>query len=107
MSIYRKAGAAIDDIKFKLFLQDQTVPLSDALPMLENMGLRVVGEQPHQLTLEDGCHVWINDFSMTYATEPTFEVEEVEKESPTSVVMLRSELATVTPLEVTPAIDTQ
>lgn len=78
MSFYRPVGAARDVIKFKLFRQDQTVPLSDALPMLENMGLRVVGEQPYQLTFEDGSRVCINDFSMTYAIEPTFEVEEVK-----------------------------
>lgn len=79
MSFYRPIGAARDVIKFKLFRQDRTVPLSDALPMLENMGLRVVGEQPHRLTFEDGSQVWINDFSMTYAVEPTFEVEEVRE----------------------------
>ena len=78
MSFYRPAGASKDLIKFKLFRQDQTVPLSDALPMLENMGLRVIGEQPYQITFNDGSRVWINDFSMTYVIEPTFEVEEVK-----------------------------
>lgn len=78
MSFYRPVGAARDVIKFKLFQADFTVPLSDALPMLENMGLRVIEEQPYQITLRDGKQVWINDFSMTYAKEPTFEVEDVK-----------------------------
>ena len=78
MSFYRPPEAARDVIKFKLFRLEQTVPLSDALPMLENMGLRVVGEQPYRITLQDGSHVWVNDFSMTYSKEPTFEVEEVK-----------------------------
>ncbi|WP_457766739.1 NAD-glutamate dehydrogenase [Coxiella burnetii] len=78
MSIYRPRGAARDVIRFKLFHPDFTVPLSDALPMLENMGLRVVGEQPYELTFQDGRKVWINDFLMTYAREPEFEIETVK-----------------------------
>lgn len=75
MSIYRPHGVAKDIIRFKLFHPDFTVPLSDALPMLENMGLRIIGEQPYELTFRDGRKVWINDFLMTYAKEPKFEFE--------------------------------
>ncbi|QHG92607.1 NAD-glutamate dehydrogenase [Coxiella endosymbiont of Amblyomma sculptum] len=78
MSIYQPRGVAKDVIRFKLFHVDFTVPLSDALPMLENMGLRVVGEQPYELTFSDGQKVWINDFLMTYAKEPEFEIETVK-----------------------------
>ncbi len=41
MSFYRPLGASKDVIRFKLYRATFTVPLSDALPMLENMGLRV------------------------------------------------------------------
>ena len=78
MSTYRPRGVAKDVIRFKLFRPDFTVPLSDALPMLENMGLRVIGEQPYELTFPDGHKVWINDFLMTYAKEPKFEIETVK-----------------------------
>jgi glutamate dehydrogenase len=78
MSFYRPLGAARDVIRFKLYHLNETIPLSDALPMLENMGLRVIGEQPHELLLHDGEKVWINDFSMVYSKEPTFEVEVVK-----------------------------
>lgn len=78
MSIYRPCGAARDVIRFKLFHPDFTLPLSDVLPMLENMGLRVVGEQPYELTFQNGRKVWINDFLMTYASEPKFEIETVK-----------------------------
>lgn len=78
MSTYRPRGVAKDVIRFKLFRPDFTVPLSDALPMLENMGLRVIGEQPYELTFRDGHKIWINDFLMTYAKEPKFEIEMVK-----------------------------
>ena len=78
MSFYQPEGALKDVIHFKLYRQDLTVPLSDALPMLENMGLRVIGEQPYRIKFADDTQIWINDFNMTYAIEPTFEVEEVK-----------------------------
>nr|WP_230206126.1 NAD-glutamate dehydrogenase [Coxiella-like endosymbiont of Amblyomma americanum] len=78
MSFYQPCGATKDVIRFKLFHLDFTVPLSDALPMLENMGLRVVGEQPYELTFSNERKVWINDFLMTYAKEPKFDIATVK-----------------------------
>lgn len=75
VSIYRPYGVSKNVIRFKLFHPDFTVPLSDALPMLENMGLRIIGEQPYELTFRDGRKIWINDFLMTYAKKPKFEFE--------------------------------
>lgn len=78
MSFYQPAGAEKDAIRFKLYHPEATIPLSDALPMLEHMGLRVIGEQPYQITLNDQKRIWINDFSMTYAKEANFDVEAVK-----------------------------
>lgn len=79
MSFYRPLGASKEVIRFKLYRLGSTVPLSDAVPMLENMGLRVVGEQPYQIVLKDKSQVWINDFGMSFNREPTFEVENVKQ----------------------------
>ena len=39
------------------------MPLSDVLPMLENMGLKVIGEVPYEIRLPGHPNpVWINDF---------------------------------------------
>lgn len=78
MSFYRPLGAPKDVIRFKLFRKSHTVPLSDALPILENMGLRVIGEQPYKIILRDGSVFWVNDFSMFYTQEPKFDVEQVK-----------------------------
>lgn len=66
MSFYR-SDAASGNIRFKLFHLSTTVNLSDALPILENMGLRVIGEQPYEIILQDGTGIWINDFNMEYS----------------------------------------
>jgi glutamate dehydrogenase len=77
MSFYRPLKASKNEIHFKLFSRTM-VSLSDALPMLENMGLRVESEQPYCLTPKVGGPIWINDFGMTYSREPEFEVEQVK-----------------------------
>ena len=77
MSFYRPLKASKNEIHFKLY-SHAMVSLSDALPMLENMGLRVESEQPYCLTPKEGGPIWINDFGMTYSREPEFEVEQVK-----------------------------
>ncbi|GJM06904.1 MAG: NAD-glutamate dehydrogenase [marine bacterium B5-7] len=51
--------------RFKMYSPNVTTPLSDVIPILENMGLRVIGEEPHQITRKDGQVFWINDFNLT------------------------------------------
>ncbi len=79
MSFYRALGAAGNAIRFKLYRPHQTVPLSDALPMLEHMGLRVIGEQPYQIIFKDGSNVWINDFNMVYSSDIALNVEQIRE----------------------------
>ncbi len=55
-----------DLLSLKLMHAEQIIILSDVMPIIENMGLRVIGERPHEVTLADGSHVWINEFVMDY-----------------------------------------
>ena len=56
-------------LRLKLYRAGQDVPLSDVLPMMENMGLRVIAEHPHRLVLPalDGAAprvAYIQDFEV-------------------------------------------
>ena len=64
MDLYRPDGADADALNFKIFVNDLPVPLSDVMPMLEHMGLRVIGEVPFDIHPEGGGLVWIHDFGM-------------------------------------------
>ena len=55
-----------DLLSLKLFHTEQIIILSDVMPIIENMGLRVIGERPHEVTFADGSRVWINEFVMDY-----------------------------------------
>jgi glutamate dehydrogenase len=65
LQLYRPADAASDTLRFKIFHSGGPIPLSDCLPVLENMGLQVIDENPHKIKRgENGDRVWIHDFGL-------------------------------------------
>ncbi len=50
-------------LRFKFYRIGDDIPLSDALPMMENMGLRVISEHPYRLEV-DGQVAFIQDFEV-------------------------------------------
>ncbi|MDP2238590.1 MAG: NAD-glutamate dehydrogenase [Burkholderiales bacterium] len=64
MSLYQPLEAAPGIVRFKLFHVGSAVPLSDALPMIEHMGLRVLDEQPHKIEPAGSEPVWRDDFGL-------------------------------------------
>ncbi|MEW6992402.1 NAD-glutamate dehydrogenase [Colwelliaceae bacterium 6441] len=65
-------------VKLKLFHKGEPLHLSDVLPMLENFGLRVIGESPYLVRTLDGEMCWILDFSMLLTGSETFNLEKVQ-----------------------------
>jgi len=64
-------------VKLKLFHKGDTIHLSDVLPMLENFGLRVIGESPYSIRTPDGEMCWILDFSMLLTGDNNFDLHKV------------------------------
>ncbi|WP_105168427.1 NAD-glutamate dehydrogenase [Pseudoalteromonas sp. T1lg23B] len=65
MLFYRPQEEANSQIvRLSLFHKDVPIHLSDVMPMLENFGLRVIGETPYAVKSSDGQINWIMDFSM-------------------------------------------
>lgn len=52
-----------EGLRLKLYRQLDDIPLSDALPMMENMGLRVIAERPYRLSV-DNAPVYVQDFEV-------------------------------------------
>ena len=64
LSLYRPLEAAARTLRFKLVHKGRPVMLSDSLPMLECMGLKVLDERPYRLQLQGQETVWIHDFGL-------------------------------------------
>ena len=71
MNLLRPPGADPRTFRLKLFHLGGPVHLSDSLPMLENMGLRVEDEHPRELPGgEGGPGVWLHDFGLRQRPGP-------------------------------------
>ncbi|MDX1514429.1 MAG: NAD-glutamate dehydrogenase, partial [Gammaproteobacteria bacterium] len=79
MSLYRPLEASEDVVRFKLFHPQSPISLSDALPMLENTGLRVVEERPSKIKRSDGQRIWMHDFGMHHFEGAEFEIDKVRE----------------------------
>lgn len=71
LSLYRathhRAGEGA--LRLNLYRRDQDIALSDALPLMENMGLRVISEHPFRLEVE-GAVFYIQEFEVEPALGP-------------------------------------
>ncbi len=79
MSFYRPLDEPEGILRFKLYSPEISIPLSDIIPMLECMGLRVISERPHEIALQNGKKIWINDFGMVSNTSKELNVDEIKE----------------------------
>lgn len=79
MSFYRPLDEPEGILRFKIYSPDNSIPLSDIIPMMECMGLRVISERPHEIEPKNGRHVWINDFGMIHNAKKDLNVDEIKE----------------------------
>ena len=75
MSLYRPLEAPRGTLRFKLLSSDQPLPLSEAVPMLEAMGVRVVEERPYGVHPLGAPPAWIHDFGLSYTSHDHEELD--------------------------------
>ncbi|EDP62852.1 NAD-glutamate dehydrogenase [alpha proteobacterium BAL199] len=80
MNLYRPVGADDDVLHLKLFHFGSPVPLSDVMPMLENMGVRVLSEVPFEIAgRNESGGVWIHDFAMRLRSGADVNLAEIKQ----------------------------
>ena len=79
MSFYQPLAQAEQELHCKLYHADTPLPLSDVLPILENLGLRVLGEFPYKLRRVDGREFWIHDFAFTTAEGVDVDIQQLNE----------------------------
>ncbi|MDA0231160.1 MAG: NAD-glutamate dehydrogenase [Proteobacteria bacterium] len=89
MNLYRLPDDDGPTVNFKIYRAGAPIPLSDLLPSLENMGLRVISERPYSVRLEGteiGAHlrargqleaVWVHDLTMTEQGGQSVDIHEI------------------------------
>ncbi len=76
--LYNPARADDELVRLKLFRFGGIIPLSDALPLLESMGLRVVSEHPFQMDIQTAS-IYIQEFEVASAKGDSLDPDSVRE----------------------------
>ncbi len=66
LAFYQMEGQQDAELRFKLYCPGEPLVLSDVIPMLEHLGMRVLGEHPYTLQCADGTSYGISDFRVSF-----------------------------------------
>ncbi len=81
MNLYHPIEAEESELRFKVYSTDGQLALSDVLPVLENMGLKVMSEIPFEMTLSDAeGEIRIHDFGLVTADGSAVDFETIRDE---------------------------
>jgi glutamate dehydrogenase len=80
MHLYRMIEETDDHLKLRLYRRAAPLPLSDVLPILENLGLRVVAERAYPVRAAEDQRYWIQEFSLIYSLAANIDLEQVKEE---------------------------
>ena len=76
VDLYRREGDAPNQLRLKIYRLGQIIALSDAVPVLENFGLRVIEEFPFDLA--GGKLGWIHDFLLEAPTGAEIDLADLQ-----------------------------
>ena len=71
--IYRRHDDPRHQIRLKIFSMGSIIPLSECVPVLEHLGLKVIEEYPFDLA--EGKHGWIHDFLLADPHEQPLDLD--------------------------------
>ncbi|HVS02173.1 MAG TPA: NAD-glutamate dehydrogenase [Thermoanaerobaculia bacterium] len=78
--LYRPRGASEDTVHLKLYQAGRHLALSDALPVLENLGVWVEAEVPFEITRAGAPPLWIHDFELRAADARPIPLDDTREE---------------------------
>ncbi len=76
MWFYQKFEEHESEAHFSLYHRHEPLSLSDIIPILENMGLKVIGEHPYKIIDKSGQITWHHDFSLVYRLGDKIEADQ-------------------------------
>jgi len=77
LALYRRMEDQSFEARFKIFKTGEAVALSDCLPMLENLGVRVISEAAFSIEPRGAEHVALHDFKIETQDKSPLELDAV------------------------------
>jgi glutamate dehydrogenase len=93
VDLYREGGAESFRAGLKVFSQNRPISLSERVPVLENMGFRVVDERTYHIRPHGAPEVWFHDMTLESASGQAIDLSALEDRLETCFVMVMSKHA--------------
>lgn len=78
LGVALRTSSVANEYSLRLYHQDNAVMLSATLPMIENMGFRVLTEMgPYEISLDDGKTIWLHDYRVRSDRFPLNDLQKV------------------------------
>ncbi|WP_341937081.1 NAD-glutamate dehydrogenase [Marinimicrobium sp. C2-29] len=77
LSFYQPPNVDDRALRFKVFRRNRPMELSDVIPVLEHLGLRVVAEHPYEIVTADEKSVWMHNFHLSHDLSDKLDVASV------------------------------
>jgi glutamate dehydrogenase len=78
VDFYRQGGVPSSRAGLKVFSQSRPISLSERVPVLENMGFRVVDERTYHIRPEGAAEVWFHDMEIENASGQPVDLSALE-----------------------------
>jgi len=79
LSVYHSLTGDGNFIQFKVFHRATTLALSDVIPVLENLGFRVVSESAYDICTLSGRTIWLHDFKLAHQFSAALDVSSIKE----------------------------
>ena len=79
VDFYRQGGDAPSRAALKVFSLNRPISLSERVPVLENMGFRVVDERTYHIKPQDAAEVWFHDMELESASGQPIDLSALEE----------------------------
>ena len=79
LNLYRMFEDKPNVVRFRLFHIGEPLILSDIMPILENLGLRAVGERPYGIERRDRQRIWVHEFTLIYGFSDQIDLAQVKE----------------------------
>ncbi|TCJ16133.1 NAD-glutamate dehydrogenase [Rubrobacter taiwanensis] len=79
MRLYHRLEEPEDFLRFRLYRRGDQISLSEVMPLLEDMGVKVLDQRPYRIEPAGGEPVWIHDFGLIHRGDGEFRADGVRE----------------------------
>ncbi|OUD13929.1 NAD-glutamate dehydrogenase [Thioflexithrix psekupsensis] len=80
LSLYRPITTLDNSLRLKTFHAHSHLSLSEVLPMLENMGVRVLSERSYHIQAKNRACVWIQEFGLLHDEKRELDIKQLQED---------------------------